>query len=153
MATVRWRYGRYERFLRNFSVAGQRRLVRRTLSRARRDLARVYRRHLRSEIMLATRRRSGALLKVRVITRMDPNKATLTIEPTFPATTYATPPGRGRRRASKRGQYAFVLNATPTEKPRAFVQRAGRRFEHDLEVQSILRKHFSFVLRQAFQLR
>lgn len=127
-------------------VADPRRLWRRTLARARRDLARLLLRHLKNEIRLATKRDTGALLRVRLISRQSRRGPTLTLIPTFPRTAYATPHGKGKPGASKRGQYAFVVNANPQNRPRHFIQKAVRSMSSDPEVSRILVKHALFIV-------
>jgi len=141
----------------NLTVSGIRRAIRaiernrreierlqwRVVTRAANDIRRLFIRHLKTEINLATTRRTGRLLRVRVKVIRDRPNQTLRFLPDFPQTGYRTPPGRGRGGASKIGQYAFVVNSS-----KMFIQRAVRRTENDPELRAILRKHLNFIVNQ-----
>ena len=119
----------------------------RAMARAKRDVGRLHVRHIKREIRRAYTRRTGQLLRSpRVIMRQfrDGNgQPTLTVLPNFPLTRYETPRHRGRRDASKQGQWAFVLNAESR-----FIQFAKFDAERDPELGRIFRKHYLFILRQ-----
>ena len=119
------------------------RVVWRTLTRANRNLQTLYRKHARQAIRETTERRTGNLLKVKTRAHRNRAEASLLINPNFPDTAYATPAGRGRAGASKRGQYAFVVNNR-----RHFLRIAQQRMGADPEVAAILSKHLAFILDQ-----
>ena len=128
------------------------RILFRTLARAKRDLVRIYLRELKKNIREDTRRRTGALLRVRPISRVigGPNPF-LRILPNFPETAYITTAGRGRRGASKRGQYAFVVNATPRNQPRRFIERTNEELRFNQDVVATLEKHLLFIIRSILE--
>jgi len=115
----------------------------RVIARARRDVIRLFIRILKQEINFSTTRQTGALLGVKVSSRSNRSAGRILLTPDFPRTRYQTPLGRGRRDASKQGQYAFVVNAR-----KEFIQRAIRRMENSGEVQQILIKHAEFIVNQ-----
>lgn len=117
-------------------------IVERAFARARGDLSRLYVRHLKAQIRKSTTRRTGRLLRAMVL-RHPQGRRTLTLLPNFPATEYFTPPGRGRPGASKRGQCAFVVNAS-----RDFIAQANIAMQSDPMVSAILQKHMAFIIRQ-----
>jgi len=115
----------------------------RTVARARRDLLRLYKKHLQAEIAATTSRRTGTLYrspKPRVLD-LAAHKGFVLFRPDFPRTAYATPFGRGRPGAAKRGQYAFVVNSR-----RQFIQRANAAMARDPQVNVIIRKHSTFII-------
>ena len=133
----------FERFARGFGILGSRfdRIIARAVARARRDITSLFVRHLKMEIKNRTRRRTGRLLRVKV--SFFRKGAELDLSPQFPATRYLTPRGRGRPSASKRGQYAFVVNHR-----KRFIQRAILDTSRDPQLRTILNKHIQYVLDQ-----
>ena len=116
-------------------------LQRRSLGRSSRDVRRLLVMHLKNSIRERTTQRTGRLVSVRVMrVRRGVSRDELVLLPTFPRTQYVTQPGRGRPRASKVGQYAFVVNSR-----RQFIQEAFYRFRNDPALISILRKHTLFI--------
>ena len=123
-----------------------RRVIVRALSRARSDIGRLYVRHLKREIRGSVRRRTGALLRIKLVRSSIDRNLSIRLLPTFPATAYETPRNRGRRNASKRGQYAFVLNSS-----RDFIGEATRKTASDPRLLVIINKHLAFVLAQVLR--
>lgn len=118
----------------------------RALTRSVRDVTRLYKRTLQDVISERTTRRTGRLLRVRIRARRNRSRGEIRLVPDFPATSYRTPPGRGRGGASKIGQYAFVLNHR-----REFIQEANRRINNDPQLVEILRKHLRFIVNEVNQ--
>lgn len=119
---------------------GVNRLAVRTIARANRDLQTLYRKKLRIAIRQTTRRRTGALLKLRSKSRLRANSIDLL--PNFPFTKYNTPRSRGRPNASKQGQYAFVVN-----RRKQFIQLADKLLTEDRPaIHRILGKHWNFII-------
>ena len=87
-----------------------RRWTGRTATLARRELRKEFQRNLRREIDTRTRRRSGTLRRTARIRSPRVGVLNIVLFADFPGTSYSTPLGRGRRGASKIGQYAFVVN-------------------------------------------
>ena len=141
--------GAVENLLRKVrGLQDENRVQRRALARAKRDISRLYLRHLKRNIRRATVRRTGALLAARVTARLHPSDPVLIVHPHFPRTAFSTSGARGRRGARKRGQYAFVLNATPGDRPRHFIQMTVADLRADPELAAILLKHLSFIIEQ-----
>ena len=138
---------RVERFAEaNLTREELRNLEWRAMARAKRDLARLHVRHVKKQIREHHNRDTGTLLRSpRMIVRQFRRNGnpTLRLLPNFPLTRYDTPAGRGRRDASKQGQYAFVLSAASR-----FIEFAKFDAERDPEVNRIIRKHYLFILRQ-----
>ena len=103
-------------------------LIARVFRRIRTPVTRIYRLELRRQIKLATERRTGRLARGTIRPRPFGRGARsgLRLFPDFPATAYVTPGSRGRRAASKKGQYGFVVNNAmrPNARPRHFIQKA-----------------------------
>lgn len=118
----------------------------RTLTRAARDVSRLYARTIQSEIDRTTIRRTGRLRAVKVRIARDRRNGLIRFVPQFPRTMYNTPFGRGRRGASKMGQYAFVLN-----RRKQFIQQATRRVQQSAALDAILEKHLRFIINQVNQ--
>ena len=121
-------------------------ILARTLARARSDLSRLYVRHLKRSIRGSVRRRTGALLRLRIL-RQQSGRFTIEFLPTFPQTAYFTARNKGRRGASKQGQYAFVLNSS-----RLFIEGANHDFINDPEAKRIIAKHLAYIISQ-YELR
>lgn len=123
-----------------FPEINLRRFMARTIGRAARDVAALYRRNIRAELDARTVKRTGTLRRsVKVRSRRIAGGRVF--RPDFPATAYNTPPTRGRRGASKSGQYAFVVNHRTH-----FISVAAHRTERDPELRRILVKHARFIL-------
>lgn len=118
------------------------RIVSRALGRASRELRALYLRELKTAIRERTRRRTGRLLRARVL-RESGRRTKFEFLPDFPFTAYQTPLLRGRRNASKKGQYAFVVNSS-----RNFIEAADSNVASSEKLESILRKHFAFIISQ-----
>lgn len=73
------------------------------------DIEHALEREVRRAIDDRTTRRTGTL-RQSVIIRGRYFGRRIGLRASFPATRYLTPPGRGRRDASKMGQYAFVVD-------------------------------------------
>lgn len=115
----------------------------RTLTRARRDIGRLYARMLREEANKVTTRRTGNLTTgLKIQSSVNRGQRFITFRPSFPRTQYQTPRGRGDPGASKSGQYAFVLNHRF-----GFIEAANRRIVRSPELQAILDKHRDFIVR------
>jgi len=108
--------GAFQAYLRRldrvfFSTAAQREIFRETLRRSRTPIVRLYRAQLRENVEATTTTRTGTLLRTATVKSRVANRGlTLILRPDFPRTKYTTPSGRGRPRASKQGQWAFVVN-------------------------------------------
>ncbi|MCY4121311.1 MAG: hypothetical protein OXG72_10380 [Acidobacteria bacterium] len=123
-------------------------LLVRSLARGRRDMERAYIRALKKAIRQAKLRpRSGNLARKKgsivIRSQQRKGKSILGMNPSFPLTTYRTPRGRGRPGASKRGQYAFVLDSS-----RGFIDAANEHFRTDPRVGKALGKHVTYVMNQ-----
>ncbi|MDE0219361.1 MAG: hypothetical protein OXJ90_08835 [Spirochaetaceae bacterium] len=103
-------------------LAVQRRALVATISCARREIRKVWQRELRREIGVTTTRRTGTLRRTARVRTLREGATVIALATNFPATAYSTPPGRGRRGASKRGQYAFIVNHRAQ-----FIQRSRER--------------------------
>lgn len=123
-------------------IARLRTVPRRTLARARWDLARLYVDEMRRAIDEKTQRRTGALRAVRRKVVSVRGGRRVDVFPTWPRTAYRTPPGRGRRNASKVGQYAFVVNHH-----RGFIQLAQENLRNSPRARRIIQRHAAFILR------
>lgn len=122
--------------------AQQRLIPWRVVTRARRDIIRLYRTVLREEITATTTRRTGDLSRnIKINTRTFRRRREYVLRSQYPRTAYATPSGRGRPGASKRGQYAFVVNAKTD-----FIGRANRRMNNHPQLRAILQRHLAFVV-------
>ena len=110
----------------------------RATTRAQRDIARLYVRHLKQAIRETTIRRTGSLLSVKTRVHRYRPRLELRINPDFPKTFYRTEGSRPRQ-----GQYAFVVNSH-----RHFIEMATRRTQADPEVQAIFNKHLGFIIEQ-----
>lgn len=118
----------------------------RILTHAARDISRLFARHIQAVIDERTTRDTGNLRRVKVKIIRLRNQGTIRFLPQFPHTAYKTPFGRGRRGASKIGQYAFVVNHN-----KRFIQEAIVRTENDPQLLAILRKHRDFIVSQINQ--
>lgn len=127
----------YERL---FDAKEFERLIWRTMTRASRDVSRLFVRHLKIQIRAATTRRTGRLLAVKTKVTRRRADALVRIAPDFPRTAYVS------RRS--RGQYAFVVNAR-----RQFIERAVQNTQRDPQLRALLNKHFAFILDQYLKQR
>lgn len=126
-------------------------LLVRSLARARRDLERAYVRALKKSIRKSRiKNRSGRLARrkgaIVISSRQRQGKSIIGMNPTFPLTAYRTPRGRGRPRASKQGQYAFVLDSS-----RGFIDAAFEEFQSDIRVRKAIGKHVVFIAHRLLQ--
>lgn len=122
--------------------AQQRLIPWRVVTRARRDIVRLYRRVLREEIDFLTTRRTGDLSRnIKINTRTFRRIREYELRSQYPRTAYATDPRKGRRGASKRGQYAFVVNAKVN-----FIGRANTRMRDHPQLRAILQRHLAFIV-------
>ncbi|MYJ74461.1 MAG: hypothetical protein F4089_04870 [Gammaproteobacteria bacterium] len=122
--------------------AQQRLIPWRVVTRARRDIIRLYRQVLREEIEITTTRRTGDLSRnIKIASRTLRQRREIILRSQYPRTAYATPVNRGRRGASKRGQYAFVVNSRVN-----FIGRANRRMENHPQLRAILQRHLAFIV-------
>lgn len=136
--------------LARFGELDAQKLISAALQRSRREIASLYRQHLRREIRATTTKRSGALLR-RIdvnLVRQPGDRSILIFVPSFPRTEYRTPANRGRMGASKRGQYAFVVNAKAE-----FIGRANRSVQHDDRLARILQKHLAYLISRQLNLQ
>lgn len=112
------------------------------LKRSRREISTLYRRELRRQIDATTRRRTGTLRRSpRVKSRLR-TRTLIHFNANFPRTAYSTPRGRGRPRASKVGQYAFVVNH---HRRIRFLPKAIQAVVASAELRAILQKHGRLV--------
>jgi len=108
------------------------------------DLAMLMRTHHQEVIRETFTRRDGHLERVRVRRRARRGYVDLTTD--YPRTAYLTPPNRGRPRASKQGQYAFVLNHQ-----RRWIQRANRAFRRDPRIAEIIQRHLALAIQRELE--
>lgn len=130
MAQIRLYWDREPRVA--FAAVIDRRTLTRTVNCARKEIRKVFQRNLRAEIDKRTTRRTGTLRRTARIRTLRAGASVIALQANFPGTAYNTPRGRGRRGASKSGQYAFVVNHQAR-----FIQAA--RNETLRSVQSIFR--------------
>ncbi|MDE0383811.1 MAG: hypothetical protein OXI22_08015 [Defluviicoccus sp.] len=147
--TLSKEFAEYSNFLhRSFVGPDLAELLVRSVARGRRDLERAYVRALKKSIRKSgIRNRSGRLARrkgaIVISSKQRRGKAIIGMNPTFPLTVYRTPRGRGRPRASKQGQYAFVLDSS-----RGFIATAYEEFRQDTRVSKALGKHITYVMNQ-----
>lgn len=111
-----------------------------------RDVTRLYRQHVLAAIDLLTKRRTGNLRRLNA--RRRAARGAIIVTTNFPRTAYVTPPSRGRPTASKRGQYAAIVNHR-----RRFIQLANRNTRLDPRLTAILQRHLALELQRLFNRR
>ncbi|MDE0489313.1 MAG: hypothetical protein OXI07_09000 [Gammaproteobacteria bacterium] len=122
------------------------RIIWRAMTRAQTEIGREYTKTLRQNIRARTVRRTGSLLRSKIKKGRDRGTRTVSILPDFPRTAYVTAPGRGRRGASKQGQYAFVLEAS-----KHFIADTTREWQESPRLQAIFNRHLAFIINEVIE--